>query len=205
MPSSGQVSRPTWAAQRLRFHLVLQQVRSFFQQTNVERSVANQVAVSARTSKCLKQHILIAAGSRSRRRGPQALQCGSRAIEFASGQVDGEKWQYQMKAVRVTRQQNEVIVVSQRRESGLTAFSHGSLRFEGRTAGWKAIPTPAVLLQICCNKRSKTNLVRLLLSRPPTQFFCSHSTLCEPSRRWQGNPPKKLGYNYCRAVEEGTE
>jgi hypothetical protein len=69
----------------LHFHLVLQQVRGFFQQTNVESSVANQVAVSARTSKCLKQHILIAGGSRRRRRGPQAFQRGSRAIQFASG------------------------------------------------------------------------------------------------------------------------
>ena len=85
MPSSGQVSRPTCAAQRLCFHLVLQQVRGFFQQTNVESSVAHQVAVSARTSKCLKQQILISGGSCCRRRGPQALQRGSRAIEFASG------------------------------------------------------------------------------------------------------------------------
>ena len=85
MSSSGQVSRPICAAQRLRFHLVLQQVRSFFQKTNVESSVANQVAVSIRAPERLKQHVLVAPGIRSRRRGPQALQRGSRAIEFTSG------------------------------------------------------------------------------------------------------------------------
>jgi len=109
----------------LRFHLVLQQVRGFFQEANVHSSVANQVAVAARAPERLKQNTLIAAGSHSRRRRPQTFQRGSRAFEFAGREVDGEKWQNQVKTVRVAGQQNEVVIVAQRRESGLTAFWHG--------------------------------------------------------------------------------
>ena len=42
--------------QRLRFHLLLQQARRLLLQTNIQRSVAHQMAMPAGTSKRLKQY-----------------------------------------------------------------------------------------------------------------------------------------------------
>jgi hypothetical protein len=96
----------------MHFHFLLQQVRSFFQQTNIHGSVANQVTMPAETPESLKEHVLIAASTFGRRRGPEALQRDSCALQFASGEVNGKERQHQVKAVGVAPQQDEVVVVS---------------------------------------------------------------------------------------------
>jgi hypothetical protein len=128
----------------LSFHLLLQQIRGLFQEANIHGSVAHQVAMTARASESLKQDVLIARPSGSRRRRPQALQRDAGAPQFASGKMDGKKWQDQVKAVGVAAQQDEVVVVTQGRESGLTAFAHVANSVRGASAG----------LVICCRQGS---------------------------------------------------
>jgi hypothetical protein len=80
---------------------LLQQVRGLLQQANIHGAVANQVAMTARAPEGLKEYILIARRRFRRRSGPKIFQRDSCALKFASGQVDGKKWQHQVEAVGV--------------------------------------------------------------------------------------------------------
>ena len=84
----------------LRFHFLLQQAGSFFFQTNIHGAVANQVTVAAGAAKRLKQNALIPVRTHAPA-CPKTSQCTQRGPQFARSEVDGKKWQDQVKAVGV--------------------------------------------------------------------------------------------------------
>jgi hypothetical protein len=122
----------------------------------------------------LKENVLIARRPFRRRPRPEIFQRDSCALKFASGQVDGKKWQHQVKTVGVAPQQDEIVVIPQRREPRLTAFAHVPNSVRGSTlASGCSADAGRFLLQLHCNKRSKTNLVRLLCQVPIPLFLAT--------------------------------
>jgi hypothetical protein len=115
----------------LRFHFLLKQVRGFFLQADVHGPVADQVAVATGAAKRLEENVLLATRPSARVRGPKILQSILGGSQLCRSQVNGKKWQHEMKAVGVAARQDEVVAVAQGRKIEFARFSHLPDSFEG--------------------------------------------------------------------------
>jgi hypothetical protein len=106
---------------------LVQKPRRFFLQANIQRSVANQVAMSAWASKRLKQRTLwnFRFGFRfSRTLGPKASERLDRGLQFIAGQVNRQKRKHQVETVRIAAKQNEIVIVAEGREPRFARVWH---------------------------------------------------------------------------------
>src|ERR1700723_2071253 len=97
------------------FHFLLQEPRRLFLQTNIQRSVAHQMAMPTGASERLEQHVPRRLGLSfrlSRALGPQTSQLLDRSFQLVASQVNRQERKNQMEAVRITPKQNKIVIVA---------------------------------------------------------------------------------------------
>jgi hypothetical protein len=134
--------------------------------------MTDQVTVASGTSKSLKQCILgnLWLGLQARLRlglprsfRPQTPQRTNRRLHFIASQMNRQKWQHKVKAVRVAAQQYEIVFVSKRREPWFARVWQVPSPTTGGAMYERGVATGL-------QKRCQTRLVLVALSRPDFQL-----------------------------------